>query len=234
MNIGDKDLRLIYAAHLEPQNRSLRVNCPSQKDILLSIDENLTDKSKKKIIEHVSCCPACAKDLKWLLELRRETVKLSEEAGALAKRRNLKTFGFGIPLGHAAASFLGLIALSISLWTLIGGGGLLFISQERQRTGPTTAWHLLEPVGKTAFKINLSFRWEYSGQYSYFIVELYNEALAPIWKSPQLSLKSIFLPEDVLRTLSLFKQYFWMVSAYDPGGFRSESDLIQFEFNRHQ
>ena len=234
MNISDKDLRLIYAAHLEPQNRSLRFNCPSQKDILLSIDENLNDKSKKKIIEHVSCCHVCAKDLKWLLELRRETVILSKEAGVLAKRRNLKTFGFGIPLGHAAASFFGLIALSISLWTLIGERGLLFIPQERQRTGPTIAWHLLEPVGKIAFRTNLFFRWEYSGQYGYFIVILYDEALAPIWKSPQLYLKSMFLPEDALRKFSLFKQYFWIVSAYDPGGFRSESDLVQFEFKRYQ
>jgi hypothetical protein len=234
MNISHKELQQIFEAFSESDAGALREKCPSLEDLIRSIETKYPSKKRGFISDHVSNCPYCAKDIKWFLKIRLESEKLGSAVDGLARKNRKYFLGFGIPANHAAASFIGFIALSISFWTLIGGALFSYLPKERERTDQIQLWRSFEPVGKIEKKFDLRFHWEFFGQADFFVLELFDDSLAPLWKSPHLFEKSVQLPRDIFDKVYPRKQYFWIVLAHDREGRKSESDLIQFEIYNYQ
>ena len=74
----------------------------------------------------------------------------------------------------------------------------------------------------------LKFRWVEIKDSDYYIVELYDETLLPIWRSEKIFNNEIDLPKQILDRLVKNKKYFWMLTAYFPDGKKIESRLEYF------
>jgi hypothetical protein len=228
MNISHKDLRRIFESYTESKKGTIRTSCPSLEELMKSTKKLFSPIKKRYILEHVSSCTRCASDLKWILEILLESEYLGHSINELAeKRRN--SFGYGIPLNHAVALFLGILSLSICIWTLFVGGSFVDIPKERNRIDQIQKWRYFEPIG-TIEAISFSqFRWNYEGQANLFTIILFDETLAPIWKSPELNTNKIQLPEEIKAIIRPGKPYFWLILAHDRNGQLFESDLNKFE-----
>jgi hypothetical protein len=229
MNINLNDLRTLYKSFLESRPFDRYRRCPSWKDILATFNNRISGRRRSRIISHISNCPTCARESKWLIETVVLIQIFEKELCAFMRKRKKKYFGFSIPLGHAAATIFGLFALSISIWILIGGSLPSFSTSSRLSTEITSNWHTIEPVGKLSFKSSITFNWIYKGKASNYILEIYDDTLASIWTSPPLITSSFCLSSDTFDIFIRGNCYFWLVVARNSEGTISDSDLTYFE-----
>jgi hypothetical protein len=76
------------------------------------------------------------------------------------------------------------------------------------------------------------FRWQ--GRYTsdYYVLELFDDALLPIWTSDKVRELQIPIPPEVFATLLTGRSYFWMVTAFLQGTKTEESRLRRFIIHR--
>lgn len=90
---------------------------------------------------------------------------------------------------------------------------------------------LLYPINDVEYSgSNLQFRWKSIPKSDYYFIDIFDEALLPVWKSPP-----IFEPffKFRVRLPKLFKPkkiYFWMVTAIISNKNKLESDIGFFYF----
>jgi hypothetical protein len=75
---------------------------------------------------------------------------------------------------------------------------------------------------------NLIFRWEKVNHSKFYILELFDQALAPVWKSDSITAESAALPGELAGTLEVNRPYFWTVTAYLTNGEKISSRLEKF------
>jgi len=109
---------------------------------------------------------------------------------------------------------------------------LVIVVRESGRPGDIRATPssilLIQPDAKHPASFPLIFKWEGVKGAETYILELYDETLLPIWKSPDLLSPQLTMPEDLAGRLQLNKLYFWMITAYHKKEKLAESELTQF------
>jgi hypothetical protein len=101
-------------------------------------------------------------------------------------------------------------------------------SPEKYRAASDSRVELLEPTQQEVSRQALVFRWQPVQGAEHYVVEVFDEALSPVWKSPPQLETRIVPPEQVARGLVSRKSYSWVVSAYFPGGDKWLSTLEEF------
>ena len=74
----------------------------------------------------------------------------------------------------------------------------------------------------------LIFRWNPYASARYYILELFDDALLPVWTSGKTEVPHIHFPEEARSILQPGKAYFWMVTAYSGTDDIKESKLARF------
>ena len=87
---------------------------------------------------------------------------------------------------------------------------------------------LISPLNKHQSKSDLLFEWVMVKNAEYFILEIFNDSLYPIWKSGKTTVNSIYLPRDALEKLDPKKEYYWVVTAFMANDKIIESRLQKF------
>ena len=87
---------------------------------------------------------------------------------------------------------------------------------------------LIQPLNDKYSKSSLIFEWEETKNADYYLLELFDQSLMPIWKSKKIHKTKIFLTQKILDDLKENKMYFWMVTAYFPDGKKIESRIEDF------
>ena len=149
-----------------------------------------------------------------LVELRRaEAEPLAEEGEALPSELRPKiTKGKGprhpllwqyasvlIGLGLAFTSFIVLVQRKeLSEIRRTSGGGILTLAPEIDQalSGP------------------IVFRWLADPDAEYYVLELFDKALLPVWVSERIHGTQMNIPPEVRSRLEYGQAYFWMISAY--------------------
>jgi hypothetical protein len=72
------------------------------------------------------------------------------------------------------------------------------------------------------------FRWQGSPTVDYYVLELFDEAMLPIWTSERIRGIQAPLPLDVFSGLHPGKSYYWMVTGFTLASKTEESGLSQF------
>ena len=218
--------KALYAAHVGLQKPASRQDCPSPKRMIRLLSSRSSAREGSKLIDHISLCSDCAGEYGFLTEaLRSERVLVGDIENWLGsgqkaepRRPHLLRYSWGLASLLAAFFIVGFIVLRL----------VILRSPERYRAASEAGVALLEPVEQKVSRQSLVFRWQPVQGVERYVVEVFDEALSPVWKSPPLFETRIVPPDQVARGLAPRKSYFWLVSAFLPSGEKWLSPLEEF------
>jgi len=218
--------KALYGAQLGLQKPASRRDCPSPKRMIGLLTSQCSAREGLKLVDHISLCSDCAGEFGFLTEaLRSERVLAGDienwlGSGQKAEPRqpHLLRYSWGVASLLAAFFIVGFIVLRL----------VILRSPERYRAASEARVALLEPVEQKVSRQSLVFRWQPVPGVEHYVVEVFDEALSPVWKSPPLLETRIVPPDPVARGLVPRKSYFWLVSAYFSGGDKWLSPLEEF------
>lgn len=243
MKINNEDLKNLYKAYIMENVPLSRKNCPQTKEIINLFKSKLSERQKSKIIDHITNCYFCSQEFEFILQTLRQEKKLRDEIrrlilskketpldkrGTEKKVNNLrkKFISFFPQLSWKYASlFMGITIIISVVFALI-----VFHNHEKKdyRGKYFTQIKLIEPVKGKYQKSLLIFRWEEIKGVEYYILELFDETLLPIWKSKKIFNSHTVLPQKIIGSLVENKTYLWMLTAYFPDGMKIESRIENF------
>ena len=218
--------KALYGAQVGLQKPASRGDCPSPKRMIRLLSSRCSAREGSKLIDHISLCSDCAGEFGFLTEaLRSERVLVGDienwlGSGQKAEPRqpHFLRYSWGLASLLAAFFIVGFLVLRL----------VILRSPERYRAASEAAVALLEPVEQKVSRHSLVFRWQPVQGVEHYVVEVFDEALSPVWKSAPLLENRIVPPDQLARGLVPRKSYFWLVSAYFPGGDKWLSPLEEF------
>jgi hypothetical protein len=86
----------------------------------------------------------------------------------------------------------------------------------------------LYPTSSHKSPEKLTFRWQEFLSSKYYILELFDETLLPIWASPPIYDIQVQLPSEIYPKIKAGSSYFWMITAYSGEAKTGESRLARF------
>ena len=240
MKIDSNELKAQYQAYVESQKPISRKECPSTKKLLRLLRSRSSEKQATKIVDHISHCSYCAREFKFLVEvIRNENVLLqdieqllsSRQANESQKNDDLKTYDSRMARRYFFSRFSWRTALLITSFIIVGfiiSSRILFRTDEKYRTDHIAGVELLQPVDEKISKTSLMFEWKDVKSSQYYILELFDKALVPIWKSDKIFKNSAVLPPELATKLQINSSYFWMITALISNGEQIKSRMAEF------
>jgi len=231
MDIDHDKLKELYAGYVTSKRPRSREGCPSSAEIAMSFETSASARRKRKIIDHISNCSYCREEFMILMEYQKqfaescaETVSTApprpEEPGPLKRTPRLVLWRY------AGALFgLGIIVTS-----------LVILRHQRdfstalRSTQPRII--LLAPKAGQYLSGSPIFRWRVPTPRDYYVLELFDQDLLPVWTSDKILGEQAQLPSAVITALLPGRRYFWMVTAFSQDSRVEESRLGSFVFGR--
>lgn len=242
MKIKHKDLQNIYKTYLLEKTPSSRKNCPSPEDILDFLRKKLSKNKTTKLLNHIANCYYCAQELDYAKNILKYENKLNEEISQVIQsfqkkectlqdihhwkfriKNRLRLFAMTRRLKYATVFAGAAVLLCIITAFLLKSSRTI----DYRSTG-TSQIQLSEPIYNSSAQLPLTFRWSSIPESDYYILELFDETLYPVWKKEGLSENQLSLPKDIYMKLQKNKPYFWMVTAFLHNGKKIESSLKEF------
>jgi hypothetical protein len=246
MKITYNDLKMAYKAHIQRYIPASREGCPSEESILRVFEESLSPEKKEEIVDHVVKCAYCLREFELFLALVRDESKAAEEISGFLKERSRDAnpprkkpkiwgiiSGSGIqhpPLWRIAT--ISLVLLIITGLLLISTKLIFKPSLDEERGRLRDQVRLISPSQGQVGTFPLIFRWQKVTGAELYQLEIFDDSLSPLWKSPQIFVLFYELPPKVTEAIKENKVYFWMVTAFLPNGVKRESPLETFILTR--
>lgn len=243
MKINLTVLRGLYTSGIADFTQMSRENCLSPEILTECLRGQASKKNKNRMIEHISHCSYCMKEFQFILEIHRDEKKLIQKIAPLfdshsqkrldvQKKKALFPFSFPFPFlqkrwNHAvfAAGAVLIVVGSLALYFLIQGG----LGQKFRGTNIDHIM-LIKPVHNKSTRIPIVFQWKKMIHAEYYILELFDDTLFPIWKSWEIHKNKLQLPQETMESLSSGKSYYWFITGFFPGDRKIESSLERFIF----
>jgi hypothetical protein len=240
MSLDDQKLRAIYQGCDELKKPSSGKGCPSPRKMIRLLRSWSSERETTKLVDHISHCRSCAVEFRFLLEALRHEEKLIDDLGRWlsaknsakvqegARQRSLKPGIDRRPFFLRLSRSTAFLLTGFVLVGLLVAGLWIFRTPEKYRAGTGSAVELLFPVDKQISSSGLVFRWKKTRNLEYYVLELYDKALSPVWKSERISDNFAALPRAVAEKLEINGSYFWMITARSRGGEDITSRLEEF------
>ena len=228
MKVDDAILKELFQGYSAARRSLDRKKCPSTSEITSSFEPSAPIRKKKRIVDHVSGCPFCREEFLLLFEIQRSSPSLSGIKDATAAYGPETGSSIRSEPSHPrfwqyACSLLGLSLLISSLFFIVNRKDL----SEVERTARTELI-LLSPKTGQSVSLPLIFRWRGRAAIDYYVLELFDEALLPIWISGEIRDIQVQLPPPIVSMLRPGRPYYWMVTSYSKGSETTESRLAHF------
>lgn len=241
MKIDLNDLQLAYISSFINKIPISRNNCPSLKKLKAFFSPKTSEKTKTNIIDHVTNCYFCAQEFQLIFYILRYEKKLNKELFGLLHPRNeirgtkriikkiisksaktQKYFQLFFNWKYAFL-FFGTAILILALTILKNS------NNGEYRTIDFELIHLIEPLNEKHSRSSLLFKWNEFKDSDYYVLDLFDETLLPIWRSRKIFKDFISLPNEVVDGLDKNKNYYWMITAFLPNGKKVESNIEGFK-----
>lgn len=235
MKLNNTNLRELYQADIEDKIPLTRKFCPYPKELLLLFRLKKSEEKKTKIVDHITGCYYCSKEFEFVVEALRCEKKMKQIAEELISKRAknpiLKSSMFKFLTSRFKWGYASLIACALLAFSLT----VIFVvstkfENNKYRGLTQNQVKLTKSKKRSLTKSTLTFEWEYVKEADYYVFEIYNETLYPIWTSNKITKNNIFLPSEASLKLEDSKTYYWMVTAFLQNGIKKESSLTEFQF----
>jgi hypothetical protein len=232
MNLKDDDLKRFYRSFINSRLPENRKGCPALEELISFFESRRRTAKKLKIVDHITNCSACTQEFEFLLELQRYQEKI---VGPVPGSRLTRLFFHSIPASIGGVNPLwrffsvltGMVLVFVSLFILVRNTGRF--AETRSVLSPLI---LSQPAPEESVILPLTFAWKGLPGAETYVLELFDEALLSVWKSPETSLTYLLLPPEEAGRLRPGHRYFWMITAFSEGDKLSESELSQFTLKR--
>lgn len=237
MKLKHKDLQNLYEFHIFSSISIQKKGCPPIKKLALCIlKSKLSKKQKIKIIDHITGCPFCIKEFKLILQILRYEKKLSKEicntiyefinTSKLLKQPKKSYSPKKSSIHFFKWEYISLIMGTVIIILIIN---LFYNSPRKESRGiDYLQIQLIEPVNKKLSKSSLIFKWKELKGSEFYIIEIFDKTLSPIWKSKKVYSNYSIPPKEIIVKLSENKTYFWMITVFFTDGRKLESNLAEF------
>jgi hypothetical protein len=226
MDMNDNELRQLYRSFVSGKIRAAMGECPPVEGLRKAFETATPRRVKGEIVDHISDCPDCAREFEFIREARPMEKELAALIHKLARLRRPPVLFLPRPLRSYAIGVL-MIAVVIT--------GVVVHKHDRARdegrSRSTSIPESLAPAGHIAAPPPLIFRWKPVIRAVSYVVEVYDDALQPVWESPPVSTTAAILPDPIRASLSGDKNYYWLVLAFDSEGKIGESTFEAFSFD---
>lgn len=220
MTIDDERLKRLFQGYAEAKTPPSRDGCPSPSEMARSFEPSASAREKMAIVDHMATCPPCREEFMVLLEWhRRDADRL---ASTVRQSRS-----FQPALWRLAGAALGLCLIVASVVVLRHQGDL----STRLRSTPAGITLLAPKAGRSVSGV-IGFRWSSRVASDYFIFELFDDAMLPVWTSDRVPEPRLEIPADVKSRLAAGRTYFWLVTGYANEAKTGESPLGRFKIGR--
>jgi hypothetical protein len=229
MNLDDNVLRSLYAEYLALRIPINRNKCPSLNEIDMFFISSVSWRRKKKLVDHFSNCAYCTRDFNILREVHGFETSVNIDISPITN--DTKIFNNTVLTTSIRPLFWRLSWVLIG-FALIGFSINSIALKQAQIKGQRASNRMLSifyPSSQHSFSKPLIFRWQRHIGAQFYIVELFNEYLLPVWKSEEIYNSHYILPEAILASLNGDKTYYWMVTSYTNMEKVNESELIGFK-----
>ncbi len=228
MKIDLESLREFYQGYAESRRPQSRKRCPSPLAIAKSLEPSASIRKKKRIVDHLSECAFCRDEFMLLFQLQRlepGSPKIKDRISGYNHRPLSQGIGGSgyRPFWRYACVVLGL-SLAVSSFVLLVHQKQLSEVQRTRETGLL----LSSPTSGQVLSAPFVFRWQRDPSSEYYVVELFDEALLPVWTSDKTHEIQMQIPPGIYARLRPGKPYFWMVTAFSRDGETKESELARF------
>jgi len=241
MKIKYEELKLLYRDHIRSHLSESRLECPSLERIYYSLKGISSRRYRIKLINHISHCRFCLDDfdiLRSFLQYEKNTLaEISQimptsrkQDGRLREERD----GYWQKNKYISIHFRRIIAYSLAMLTIAFLAIGLFTNRQflkkvlfsdQNRSPLRNELVLLHPECNREHEISsLIFKWKSIPRSDFYIIEIFDETLLPIWKSSPIFEPFFKFPPKIPEIMKHQKKYFWMVTAF-------KSDKIQLESN---
>lgn len=232
MKSDHPDLREIYQAYASSRRPSGRKRCPSPRAIAKSFETSTSVRTKKRIVDHISECPMCHEEFMMFFEHQKTTVATANVIIDMTVHPDRPSRKARNRVGHSPAWQGALILLGLGLAL----SSFFFIVRQKERSemrqAAVAGITLLSPKRGHSLSAPLVFRWQGDSASEYYVLELFDEALLPIWASDRIHGLEVLTPSEISSNLCVGKVYFWMVTSYSGGSKSEESRLSRFTVRR--
>ncbi len=238
MKINLQGMRRLYKSYITESTQMKRENCPSPEILSECLRNQTSKRNKKRVIEHISHCRLCLDEFHLILEIQRDEKKLFQKIANLlnghSKKSRAERKRFLFPFLHKSWNW---VFFTTGIVLVVAAGLALFIFNNKaleQKFRGINIDHikLIQPVHKKSIKAPIKFQWRKMENAEYYILELFDNTLLPIWKSQKILENRIFLPRNILESLSSGKSYYWFITGFFPGDKKIESSLEQFQIKK--
>lgn len=213
MKIDNRTLVYLYREYIELNAASPRNDCPSSESLANSFVLSTSLREKRRIADHISHCRSCRNTFMILLQLH-QCDALTAFDQEDEKRKGHPNILFSklvniSPFFRVSSVFVGLVLIATSALLIIQN----YEFSRSSRSG-NAGINMTYPVTTHPKAEKLIFRWKRQPESGYYILELFDEALLPIWTSQITDALQAQLPDDVYSSLQIGKSYFWMVTGF--------------------
>jgi len=225
MKIDADGLKSLYRGYVESQTPVSREDCPSVEQLVGTLRGGGSKKEKARVVDHLTRCGECAREFGFALETVRAESALIRELGGRGEPESAgrrRPFYLGFSWGLASL-LVAVCAAGVLFWRLA-----LSPARDTYRAGAAARLELIQPGQDPVRLGSLVFRWKPAGDVQYYVVEVYDEALAPLWKSEPVAGNLAAIPESLKEKLASGRKYFWTVTAHFARGDTLASPLRPF------
>jgi hypothetical protein len=232
MKIDHEEMKKLYEVYIAEKTSQKRKDCPSPELIFSLFQPNTSESIRNEILAHVLKCSHCTKDFQFILStLREEKIFINDLEGVLKSARKVhkkeqgsKSFLFRLSWKYAFF-LIGAVIIAVVF--------MLNLPNEHVYRGTNhKSIRLISPLDQYNLKSNLLFEWAMVEDADYFILEIFDESLYPIWKSEKITANRRNLPSYALAKLNPNNVYYWVVTAFMPNDRILESQLQKFELSK--
>lgn len=230
------EIKKYFEDWLENKPSSTRKKCPPPGKLVKLLRLELPEKKRNEYIEHIAGCSSCAHEFRSIHEILKaensfnhkmaNMVSLQDHSQA-GKSNCVKDF-----LWHPSWS---LRTALLAVIVVILASPLFFVLKTKK---PVTERDSiiqvsrLAPDKKTLDLDKLVFRWEAVPDSVYYTVEIFDDALRPIWQSERVQINRLVLSVELKGILQESQTYLWMVTSLLENGNRAESGLAKFTLKK--
>lgn len=227
MKIVNRTLVDLYREYIELNSASLKDDCPTSESLANSFMPSASPRERKRIADHISHCRSCRDAFMILLQLKQCDASSAFDQDNRERKGHpniliLKFINIS-PLFRFSCVFVGLVLLTASALLIIKNDEL-----SRTFRSGGAGINLIYPVTAHPKSEKLIFQWERQPESEYYVLELFDDPLMPLWTSNKTDVLQTQLPDDVYSSLQIGKSYFWMVTGFSQDLKIDESPLTRF------
>jgi hypothetical protein len=231
MKINREPIKDLFRSQVADRTGPDRDFCPQPEEIVDSLRGRMSQTEKEKFVEHLSRCSLCIEEFHFFLEMKR----VEERFIQAVKNQKKESRIFDTPLKGISKLLRPKewkpIPVAAAVFLILVFASTLYISQlnrQKNRGEKPSLFKLIQPVHAKRASLPPVFRWSEARGAEYYVLELFDATLLPVWRSRPLFDHRFQLPADVSRKLSPGQTYFWFVTAFFPSDKKIESPLEQF------